>query len=287
MFKAQWFPRSSNGAINPSPASPKLPTLSQRLARFLPFSSRPPPPTPKPPSPQDQEPSYALDLEPSEDRSAPFTVTISDTILLAPTPDNVLLQSQIISLSSKSHALFVKLKLTIDVVSQTITQMQVVELSDWAEGELGGWLRASSQKRSIVAVGAALGHYWLTCLQRLKCWGDAVRNYGDMMADDRGFSRMPSRPTIADLASIIPHLCWRDLHMARGSLSLTIQWRVSISNDGNVDSDVSALAKFPDTWRWTEAGAELDKVGEAFKMLVNDRGAAQAIRVLAGLLFTR
>lgn len=75
--------------------------------------------------------------------------------------------------------------------------------------------------------------------------------------------------------------------MARGSLSLTIQWRVSISNDGNVDSDVSALAKFPDTWRWTEAGAELDKVGEAFKMLVNDRGAAQAIRVLAGLLFTR
>lgn len=164
--------------------------------------------------------------------------------------------------------------------------MQVVELSDWAEGDLGEWLR-SSRKGSIAAVGAAFGHYWLTCLQRLKCWGDAVRNYGDMIADDRGFGTIPSRLTNADLTSVIPHLCWRDLHMARDTLSLTVQWCVSISDDGKVDSDVSALAKFPDTWRWTEAGAELDKVGEAFKMLVNDRGATQAICVLAGLLFPR
>lgn len=178
-----------------------------------------------------------------------------------------------------------RFKLTVDIVSQTVTQVQVIELSDWAEGELGVWLRGFSQKRSIAAVGTAFGQYWLVGLQRLKCWGDAVRNHGDMIADDRGFGRLSSRPTNADLAYVAPHLCWRDLHLARGTLSLTIQWRVSISDDGKVDSDVSALAKFPDTWQWTEDGAELDKVGEAFKMLLNDRGAAEAICVLAGLLF--
>jgi len=279
-------PRNEHAATNRSFAPPKVVPLSQRLAQFLPFSSNPPPPTPKPPSPQDLGPSQTLNLEPLGDGVVSLTVTISESILLPSTPENDLLQSQIIVLSSSSQALLLKLHLTVNVVSQFVTQIQVIELSDWAEGELGRWLRAPSQDRSVAAIGTALGHYWKVCLQRLKCWRDAARDYGVyMIADDGAFGKIPLRPTNADLAYIIPRLCWQDLHIARGTLFLTIQWRVSISKEGNVDSDVSALAVFPETWRRTEDGAELDNIGQAFKMLVIDRGAAQAICVIAGLLF--
>lgn len=197
-----------------------------------------------------------------------------------------MLHSQIIALSSPSKIFVLRLKVTLDIVSQAVTQLHVIELSDWAETELGGWLRGSSQDRSIAAIGTAFGHYWMVCLQRFKCWTDAVRKHSDLITDDRGFVKISSPPSNADLPHIIPLLCWHDLNMARGTLSLTIQWRIFISSDnGTVDSDVSAQATYPETWRRTDAGAELDKMGEAFRMLVEERGVTEAIGVLADLLF--
>ena len=44
-------------------------------------------------------------------------------------------------------------------------------------------------------------------------------------------------------------------------------------------------ASFPDTWRRIEGGAELGKIDEAFDLLVKDRGALEAIRVVCTLIF--
>lgn len=226
-----------------------------------------------------------LRLEPLKDDCVPFTIATSDSTLLSSIDDNTLLQSQIISLSSPSEILVLRLKVTVDIVSQAVTQMHVIELSDWAETELGGWLRASLQDRSIATIGTAFGHYWTIYLQRFKCWTDAARKHAALITDDRGVGKISSPPLNADLAYITPQLYWQDLNMARGTLSLTIQWRVLISDNGTVNSDVSAHVKYPDTWRRTDAGAELDKMGEAFKMLVEERGITEAIGVLADLLF--
>lgn len=197
-----------------------------------------------------------------------------------------MLHSQIIALSSPSKIFVLRLKVTLDIVSQAVTQMHVIELSDCAETEFGGWLRESSQDRSIAAIGTAFGHYWMTCLQRFKCWTDTVRKHGAFIADDRGFGKISSPSINADLPYITPLLHCQELTMARGTLSLTIQWRIFISSDnGTVDSDVSAQATYPETWRRTDAGAELEKTGEAFRMLVEERGVTEAVGVLADLLF--
>lgn len=276
--------RNEKATLDASYVPSRSRSLSHCLSLFLPFSRRPPPPRPKPPSPEDQYSFPTLNLESPEDGVAPFTITTSDSQLLSG-PENTLLQSQTVMLSSTPSALVATVLLTVNVASQSVTKMQVIQVSDWAEEELGEWLRSPPQQRSVKAIGTAFGRYWSMCRQRFECWEASARDYGDLIVDDGVHSGVSSQLTRADLSSLIPRLRWRELHMARGAVCLNVHWHVSISDDGNVSSDVSALPQIPDTWRRTEAGAELDKVGEVFKMLVNDRGAAQATRVVAGLLF--
>lgn len=270
---------------NDSSAPQKVPPLSQRLTRFLPFSSSPPPPALNETSTRHQGTRKTLSFEVLETPITPFTVTTSDLVLLPFNTENKLLQSQMIVLSSPCQSLLLELRLVIDVTSQTSTRMEVIELSDWAEDELGGWLRASSANRSVAAIGTAFGRYWIVCLERLRSWDDAVRKYGDLIAVHADIEGMSWPPTNDYLPLVIPHLCWRSLCMARDAVALVIKWSITIDDNGNVESDVLALPSFPDRWRETEVGMELEKVGDAFKLLLDDKGPTEAISVVAGLLF--
>lgn len=167
--------------------------------------------------------------------------------------------------------------------SQLITQLQVLDVSSWAEQELGTWLRARFEERSLEIIGTVFGRYWNLCLQRLKCWKASSRDLKDLMARDLSRILLHTDPT--DPSDLLEILSQQTLSLIRDEVALDIKWNISIKDDGEVESHVSARPKFPDTWRRTEIGTELSKVGQALDMLVKDRGVAQAISVVARLMF--
>ena len=89
----------------------------------------------------------------------------------------------------------------------------------------------------------------------------------------------------AGSSNLVSHLGRQELKFSRNLVVLDFVWKISINNDGEVEGNISAKASFPDTWRRTEGGAELGKIDEAFDLLVKDRGALEAIRVVCTLIF--
>ena len=72
------------------------------------------------------------------------------------------------------------------------------------------------------------------------------------------------------------YLGMQELVFARSNVQLKVTWRISLSDQGEVESHSSACPRFPAAWH-QEATSELAKIGDAFMMLVEDRGISEAI----------
>ncbi len=251
----------------------------------MPFSERPPPPDLKPPSSQVVDASLSLKSRILGNGKAPFIVSTSETKLLGVAPGDPILQSQIINIHSESESLTTTLVATVDITSQTVTHCQVLTLSSWAEEELGSWLRGVRQDISLASIGKAFGSYLITCMERLQCWSDTARDVSHLFVNISNFEGLPLHASDADPGQITVLLRQPECVLTRGSVILRITWRISINEEGHVDSDVSAHPQFPDKWQRADIGAELAKVGEVFDLLMQEKSVPQAISVIAGLMF--
>lgn len=265
--------------IDQKVAPTKSPTLTQRLAAFLPFAIRPPS-EPRPPSPKDQEVNQVLDLDNLQTTADPFTITTSNKLLLPSAADKNLLQRQEVTMSTAHQSLTCDLQLTTDLATQQISHLDVQALSSWAEPELGAWLRQSHEKLELPALGSALGRYWELANLRSECWINCKQDFKDLVAN----ALEPDDP--------LSHLGLQDLIFARRNVRLKVHWGISLSDRGEVESHGSASGSFPPSWQQQqqEAGgngsSELAKIGDAFEMLVEDRGGiGEAVGVLCRVVF--
>ena len=247
-------------------------TLTQRLAKFLPFAIVSRSPEPRSPSPKANDVNHILDLDTMQTAMTPFIITISNASLLPTTADNDLLQRQDILLSTPQQSLKCKLQLTTNINAHQITKLETQALSSWAEPDLGSWLRGPREKMEVASLGRAFGRYWEVAKLRGKCWISCKEEFTDLVAN---------APTSN---SPLVYLGMQDLIFARSNVQLKLTWRISLSDQGEVESHSSAYPRFPAAWK-QEANSELTKVGDAFMMLVEDRGIPEAIGMICKVVF--
>ena len=258
--------------IDRTVASTTAPTLTQRLARFLPFAIKPRPAEPKPISPTNRSIDQAPDLVTMPTTEEPFTITTSDTVLLPSAVDENLLQQQDMTISTAQQLLTCDFQLTTNVATQQVSHLEVRALSSWAEPELGSWLRQSREKVELAALGKAFGRYWEVAKLRGKCWISCKQDFKDIVAN------------APESDNPVYYLGMQDLVFARSNVQLKVHWGISVSDQGEVESHSSAYPRFPPAWQ-QEANNELAKVGDAFLMLVEDRGIPEAIGTICKVVF--
>ncbi len=253
-------------------ASTKAPTLTQRLANILPFSMKPRPLEPKPPLPETMDMNEILHLGSLQTTAEPFTITTSDTLLLPTAADNNLLQRQLVTMSTSHQLLTCNFQVTANIASQQISHFDLQELSPWAEPELGSWLRQSYKTMEPAALGRAFGHYWEVARLRGNCWISCKQEFKDLVAN------------VPESNSPFFFLGLQDLVFARSNVQLKVDWRISLSDQGEVESHSSAYPRFPPAWQ-QDANSELARIGDAFTMLVEDRGITEAIGMICKVVF--
>ena len=265
-------------AIDRDDASTKAPALTQRLANFLPFAIKAPPSEPRPPSPENRAVIQIQDLDKLQTTTEPFTITTSDMLLLPTTAGKSLLQQQNVTLSTPHHSLTCDLQLTAHVATQELSQLDVQTLSSWAEPELGSWLRQPHDKMELAALGRAFGRYWEAAQLRSQCWIGCREGFEDLVA--KALSESAHDPP--------SYLGTQDLVLARSNVQLKFHWGISIDEEGAVESRSSVHPSFPPAWqrqKGPDDGAELAKIGDAFAMLVEDRGIAEAVHMICKIVF--
>ena len=263
--QVQTRPEGTNRNTKPS-------SLTQRLARFLPFSIKPSPTVARLSSPKDTHIDQLLDWDILQTAAAPFTITTSSTLLLPPLVDNELLQRQDITLSTSQRLLTSDLQLTVNTITQQISHLDFRAISSWAEPELGSWLRQSMEKMDLTALGRAFGRYWEVAQLRGKCWISCKQDFENLVAN------------APESNSPLLYLGMQDLIFVRSNVQLKVSWRILISERGEVESHSSAHPRFPAAWQ-QEANSELAKIGDAFMMLVEDRGIPEAIGMICKVVF--
>ena len=257
---------------DPGIASTKMPILTQRLEKFLPFSMRSHPSDLEPPSPENKDVGQALCLDTVEATTEPFVITTSDALLLPTTVDGKLLQQQKIVMSTSNRLLTCDMQLTTNIATQQISHFNTQALSSWAEPELGYWLRQDRGEMKLAVLGKAFGSYWELAKLRGKCWINCKQDFSDLVAN------------APDSSSPLLYLGMQDLVFARSNVQLKVNWRISLSDQGDVESHSSAYPRFPSTWQQV-ADNELAKIGDAFALLVEDRGITEAIGMICKVVF--
>ena len=259
-------------AIDGERAFTTAPTLTQRLAKFLPFAIKAPPSEPRPPSPKTNAVTQNSDMDRLQTTTEPFTITTSDTLLLPSTGDRTLLQRQKVTLSTPHHSLTCNLQLTASVTTHEISHLDIQALSSWAEPELGSWLRQPHrEKMTPAALGSAFGRYWEAAQRRSQCWLSCREDFKDLVVNP------PSESTTHNSLGV------QDLILARRNVELKFNWFISIDNQGAVESRSSVSPRFPPSW--PDEGGQLAKIGDAFAMLVEDRGIAEAVGMICKIVF--
>ncbi|KAF2500461.1 hypothetical protein BU16DRAFT_523234 [Lophium mytilinum] len=190
---------------------PKAAPISLLLSSFLPFSKPPPATTQSSADDLDKPvPSHGpVDLDdplPYLRLFTPFTYKSRISIPNAQTDGSNasdLYQFHSIDILEPRKLLMAKMNMTIDVSKQKLVKLSLVHLSQWAERELGTWIRRKAREKDLGAVSWALGSYWDISIRRAECWQKCQRLLNDV--DKTGGKALPGerrgRPAARDIGS--------------------------------------------------------------------------------------
>ncbi|KAF2814474.1 uncharacterized protein BDZ99DRAFT_437427 [Mytilinidion resinicola] len=158
--------------------NPKAAPISLLLSSFLPFSK--PPPATTEVSAEDLAtpiPSHApLDLDDPLPYLRLFTpFTYKSRIDIPNTRSDMsnasdLYQTHSIEVLEPRKLLAAKMNMTIDVSKQKLVKLSITHLSQWAERELGTWIRGKAREKDLGAISWALGSFLDVAIRRAECW---------------------------------------------------------------------------------------------------------------------
>ena len=218
-----------------------------------------------------------------------FTASTFEINLLEEAPENSLIQLQVVELSSMLSSLKTRLLITINTTSQIITQIEVLELSTWAESEFGNYLRGVQTESNLATIGQRFMRYSTLCLERLKCWNDLASDFDALSMDNSGFQILPLPLDSVTPVNMMHLLCRQEYSLARGNVKVSFTWRISIDDEGDIRNDVRVWPEFPETWLQGAIGAEVAKVGKVFELLKKEKkenAVRQAIYTVVKLILS-
>lgn len=256
------------------------PSVSQRVSHFLPFSGRPHPPLPKLSLIDDSGATPSIETEETTTGPAPFSIKISNVALLPKASDSDALQQQDVDFITSQHSIPLTLQLTTNITTQRFIRISAVHLPSWAVAEFGLWLQEAPDELDVEAVGTAVGRFWRLSQLRARCWHQCQIEFPDLTVNAVSPNgRSSVEPPEQE------HLGCQFQQFSRSSVSITVHWRLSFTLEGEAESHVYAGATFPTAWKQADRSDELGKVGQAFDLLVRDRGVTDAVRMILRLIF--
>lgn len=192
------------------------PSLTQRLASFLPFTS---PPTPRPPSTQAAANGQATIENANQSiPSVPFTTKTVASALLPMSADGVILLQQDVEFTLVLHGPMIKLRLTLDLRTQTAVKTEIMEIASWASEELATCLELSSGPKDIAYLGTAIGQYTEVLNVRARCWNEVRLQFRNLLRD------LPHPSDAATLQT--GDLGCSSITLARSSVALEVKWHI-------------------------------------------------------------
>ena len=263
-----------------SSASPR------QLARFLPFSGKYTNLSSDLVLQQQRGTSQPSSLGIFDDNgSTLLNINSSDTYLIDHMPEDTVIAIQVISFWLPSQTFHCKVRVTVNAASLQIEGLEVLDLSPWAELELGAWLRSQSRDKNLLTLGQSVRGYWTACRQRLACINEAAQGFGDLFVNSTDFGSLLPPPAELEEDAPNAHNKRHTLTFARDGVSLHIDWQITINDEGQPTDSIIAHPAFPKAWQQTEFATEFGKVRKAFDSLLRRNGVAQALQAITGLLF--
>jgi hypothetical protein len=199
-------------------------------------------------------------------------------------------QNHTIDITGPQKLLTAQLSLTVDAAAHTVAAMTLLNLSPWADAELGAFLRLQARDNALSTACWAIDSFWGLARKRAVYWHKCTSTFAHLL---------PGRTRAAAVAAATTpkhRLARRDLtrHLGRDVLVLQdahvvlkISWRIGFDWTGEATSSVAVEHAVPRVWSEADSAGGLAKVPDVFAALLESRGAFEATRVLVALLFGR
>jgi len=270
------------------------PPVSSLLCSFLPFSTIAIPP-PRPKREEKPVPSHRpVELADPLPYLEMFTTMKYSTQLSLPRgkmfpSSNRVHQKHIIDIVGQK-LLTAQISIIIDALANEIIDMHILRLSPWAERELSTFLRKRAEEKDLSNACWAIESYWNIAQKRAQYWRRCETSFAHLLPGQTREDAENARP----LAVAKPKMSRKHLnrHLGRDSLVLQdshvllkLNWRIGFDWTGEVESEVTVETAFPSVWTEADTSKTFSKVPETFASLLQSRGAFEATRIMAALLF--
>ncbi|KAF2818975.1 hypothetical protein CC86DRAFT_336146 [Ophiobolus disseminans] len=199
-------------------------------------------------------------------------------------------QKHTIDIVGPQKLLTAQISLIIDVLVNQVIDMHILRLSPWAERELGTYLRKRAEEKDLSNACWAIESYFTIAQKRAQYWHRCETTYAHLLAghtrDDTENARPPAlAKSKMSRKDINRHLGRDSLILQDSHVLLKLNWRIGFDWTGEAESQVTVDTAFPSVWTEADTAKTFSKVPETFASLLQGRGAFEATRVMAALLF--
>jgi hypothetical protein len=201
-------------------------------------------------------------------------------------------QKHTIDIVGPQKLLVTQVSVVIDTLASEIIDMHILHLSSWAERELGTFLRQRSEAQELGNASWAIESYWEIAQKRAHYWHRCETTFSHLLAGQTREDTENARPqakqdTKLTRRALNRHLGRDTLILQDRHVLLKLNWRIGFDWTGEAESEVTVEPAFPSVWTEGDAEKRFSKVPETFASLLQSRGAFEATRIMAALLFAQ
>ncbi|KAF1959788.1 hypothetical protein CC80DRAFT_405926 [Byssothecium circinans] len=273
----------------------QTPSISSLLCSFLPFSTRVVPP-PKSGQPQQKPVASHRPLElddplPYLEMFTDFKITTQLNLLpgRVSQSSNRVHQMHIIDITGPQKLLTASISVVIDILTNTIIDLEIQKLSSWAERELGMYMRKKAQEQDLGNASWAMGSYWEISRKRAEYWHRCETSFARLIpgrtSNDRENAPQTSTGKTVARKDINRHLGRDVLVLEDQHVVMKISWKIGFDWTGEAESDIGVKAAVPEVWTEADSDNSFRKIPETFNSLLQSKGAFAATKTMIALIF--
>jgi len=140
----------------------------------------------------------------------------------------------------------------------------------------------------ITALGYGLGRYYDIAVRRASCWAKCHASFPALVegGKENTVPRLLEKRDLSSSQGQIGYYLGHDSVVLRDrNAVLRVKWEITFDWTGEVESLITARARFPEVWYEVDERRGLGKVPAVFDRLVRERGVFEAVEIMSGVVF--
>lgn len=156
----------------------------------------------------------------------------------------------IVDMSGPQRLLRTQVSITIDAVKHEINNLQILELSIWAERELGTFIRKQATENGFGNIGWAVDSYWNIATKRARHWQKCEQAFAHLLIGHGNKDVENERQQLAKSQKMsrkeLHRYLGRDMLLLQDNhVLLKLTWKIDFDWTGEAESAISAETAFP------------------------------------------